>query len=92
MRPQDVSNIIKKDSNPQIDTVLKIADGFGITVDELVKHPKPTPKPPKLPAANWNSLENLLERLGFNRGVNEEVMDFARFKLERQKARGRAAV
>ncbi len=90
MLPQDVSKIIKKDSNPQIDTVKKIADGFGITIDELIENPKPVPKVRGKPVG-LKEVRHLLKELGLGSDDIEVAMAGIKVQVDRRKGQGRAA-
>jgi transcriptional regulator with XRE-family HTH domain len=91
MLPQDVSKIIKKDSNPQINTVKKIADGFGITIDELINNPKPTVKIRAKPTGA-KEVCRCLRDYGLDAHDIKLAMGLITKMLEERKARGRAAV
>lgn len=90
MTPQDISGIIRKNSNPQIDTVKKIADGFGITIDELVNNPKPTAKIRGKPTGA-KEVRQCLKDFGLEPRDIKLAMGLIGQMTEAQKAKGRAA-
>jgi transcriptional regulator with XRE-family HTH domain len=90
MLPQDVSKIIKKDSNPQIDTVLKIANGFGMTIDELIANPKPTPQIRGKPTGA-KEVRQCLKDFGLDARDVKLAMSLIVQMGEAQKAKGKAA-
>lgn len=85
-----VGAIIRNDSNPRIDTVIRIADAFGITVDELVKNPKPMPKIRGKPK-DIKDLRRCLDELGLGSNDIDDITEDVKRKVARLKEQGRAA-
>lgn len=90
LETQDISRIIRNDTDPRISTVTKIAKAFNITVDELVSNPKPTAKIRGKPKTIKDCGEYLGE-LGLGPDDTEEIIAIVKLKLARAKGQGRAA-
>lgn len=87
MEYKTVDSIIRNDSNPRIDTVLMIARGFGITIDELVEHPKPEARiragPPTI-----KEVREVLRSLGIDEDCIDIIINIIRERLKQLKDHG----
>lgn len=90
LKPQVISDLIKKDRNPQIDTIIKLANGFGISIDEFVVHPKPAPKIRGKPTG-IKEARQCFNDLGLGTEDIEEMLVLLKHKMARSKGQGRVA-
>jgi len=78
-----LKSIMEADSNPGIDKVIKIANAFGITIDELVMNPKPVRKVSKKPMTQ-KDLKKVLLEYGIRPDDFGSVMDLINGSRKRQ--------
>lgn len=90
LESQDISRIVREDTDPRVSKVAKIASGLGITIDELIENPKPAPKIRGKPMT-LKDCGQCLEEIGLGTDDTEEVMAIVKLKLARSKGQGRAA-
>jgi transcriptional regulator with XRE-family HTH domain len=90
LKPQVISDLIKQDRNPQIDTIIKLANGFGISIDEFVVNPKPAPKIRGKPTG-IKEVRQCLKAFGLDDRDIKLAMSLIVQMGEAQKAKGKAA-
>lgn len=86
-----ISDLVTKDRDAQMSTLIPLANGFGITVDELVNNPKPIPQIRGKPTGT-KEVRQCLKDFGLGSRDIEEVLAIIKIKKEWQKSQGKAAM
>lgn len=85
-----ISDLITQDRDAQMSTLIPLARGFGITIDELVSNPKPVPKIRAKPTGA-KEVRQCLKDFGLEPRDIKLAMSLIGSMAEAQKAKGKAA-
>lgn len=85
-----ISDLITQDRDPQMSTLIPLANGFSITIDELVNNPKPTTKIRGKPM-DIKGARQCLKELGLGSDEVERLMVYIKYDVAQLKGQGKEA-